>query len=119
MQTGNIIDKFKKFDDYWKPHIIAELNGQMVKIAKVKGIFPWHKHEEQDEMFYVVKGKLKIDTKDHEYILKEGDYLVIPKGVEHQPSAAIETHIILFEPAETLNTGNVINEFTKQKIEKI
>lgn len=112
-------DKFLKIKDYWSPKVIGELNGQWVKIAKVKGEFIWHHHEVEDELFYVLKGALQIEFRDKTEILEVGDMLIVPKMVEHKPSAKSETWIILFEPKTTLNTGNVVNEYTLQQLEKI
>ncbi|MAJ50656.1 MAG: mannose-6-phosphate isomerase [Flammeovirgaceae bacterium] len=103
---NNIEEKFDHFTSYWTPHVIAELNGQAVKIAKIKGNFIWHKHNDEDEMFWVIKGSMKMELRNQTMILNEGDFTVIPKGVEHKPSAENETHILMFEPKETLNTGS-------------
>jgi len=105
--------------DYYKPVIIAELNDQEVKLAKLKGEFVRHKHENEDEMFYVLKGKITIDFEDKKVDLNEGEMLVIPKGTEHKPYAENEAVILLFEPANVLNTGNVINEMTVKNPEKM
>jgi mannose-6-phosphate isomerase-like protein (cupin superfamily) len=103
---SNIQEKFNHFTSHWTPHVIAELNGQAVKIAKIKGDFIWHQHEDEDEMFWVIKGSMKMELRDQILTLDEGDFTVIPKGVEHKPSAEDETHILMFEPKETLNTGS-------------
>ena len=109
---SNIQEKFDHFTSYWTPHVVAELNGQAVKIAKIKGDFIWHKHDDEDEMFWVIKGSMKMELRDQTLILDEGDFTVIPKGVEHKPSAEDETHILMFEPKETLNTGGEQNPLT-------
>lgn len=119
IQLGNLDEKFEKITEYWDPHIIAELNGQHVKIAKVKGEFSWHHHVDEDEMFYIFRGSLTIQTKEGDKKLNEGDFIVIPKGVEHRPVALEECWIVLFEPAETLNTGNEENELTRKELKKI
>lgn len=115
----NIKEKFSLINEYWNPKIAAELNGQQIKLAKLKGEFIWHKHENEDEMFFVVKGKLKIEFRDKILVLNENEFLVIPKGIEHKPIAEEEVHLMLFEPASTLNTGNIINEVTKPILDKV
>lgn len=115
----NLLDKFSLFSDQWSPKIVAELNGQQVKLAKLQGEFIWHVHDAEDELFYVVKGKLKLLFRDGEAELKEGDMLVVPRGVEHKPVAEKEAWVLLFEPASTLNTGAVVNERTKEKLDRI
>lgn len=119
MNKGNIYNNFTKVTEYWDPHIIAELNGHQVKIAKVDGEFTWHSHEHEDEMFYVVKGTLDIHFREKTESLSEGDYLVIPRGIEHKPVAKNEAWIMLFEPASTVNTGNEIDNFTKKNLKRI
>lgn len=98
-------EKFSLFDEHWSPKIVAELNGQHVKIAKLEGEFEWHQHADEDELFWVVKGKLVIELRDQTVELLPGEIFVVPRGVEHKPSAAEETHIVMFEPAGTVNTG--------------
>lgn len=116
----NLTQKFTQFTDHWSPHIIGELNGQYVKIAKVQGEFIWHQHEHEDELFYVVKGELHIDFRDKSVTLNPGEMLIVPRGVEHKPWAAEETHIMLFEPKATLNTGeHEESELTKKKLGKL
>ncbi|MDX1578734.1 MAG: cupin domain-containing protein [Gemmatimonadota bacterium] len=113
MSTPRVIDlgdKLGSFDELWSPRIIAELNGQHVKLAKVRGSFEWHHHESEDELFLVVAGELVIDLRDGRLTLGPGQCCVIPRGVEHRPRADVETHLLLFEPAGTLNTGNVRGE---------
>jgi len=119
MQPVNIKEKFSLFNDYFNPRIIGELNGQHVKAAKLKGEFAWHKHENEDELFFVVHGLLKIEFMDKTIEINEGEFIIVPKGVEHKPVANEEVHVLLFEPATTLNTGNVTNKFTKEKLETI
>ena len=115
----NLEEKFALFTDHWHPRIVGELNGQHVKIAKVKGTFPWHHHEHEDELFLVVKGSLTIYFRDHQEVLNPGEFLIVPKGVEHRPVAEEEAHIMLFEPKGTLNTGSSENEFTVKDLEEI
>jgi len=114
MKKVNLSDKFSKIDDHWSPRIIGELNGQEVKIAKVKGEFVWHDHANEDEMFLIIKGTLKLEFRDHTVTLNEGEMLVIPRGVEHKPIAEEECHIMLFEPASTKHTGDVDHELTQR-----
>ena len=112
----NIARKFDLFSDHWSPRIIAQLNDYHVKLAKVEGSFPWHRHEETDELFMVMKGELAIDLRDengeHTILLKEGEIHVVPRGVEHAPHAKSECHILLLEPAGTVNTGDAEEEGT-------
>ena len=118
----NIVDlneKFTLFDDYWSPKIAGELNGQYVKLAKLKGEFVWHHHEDEDELFMVVKGELTIKLRDQDIKLGEGQFFIIPRGVEHLPIAEEECHVMLFEPKSVLNTGNMKNEKTVEKLETI
>ena len=119
MDKVNIPDKFAQFHDHWSPKIIGELNGQQVKLAKLQGEFIWHQHEEEDELFYVVKGQLKIEFKDRIEVINENEMIIVPKGVAHKPIADAEVWVLLFEPASTLNTGNITNERTKTILEKI
>lgn len=119
MSKFNIQDKLSQFSDHWNPRIIAELNGQHVKAAKLKGEFTWHSHEEEDELFMVIKGKLEIHFRDKVEYLFSGDCLVIPRGVEHKPVALEEVEVLLFEPKTTVNTGAEVNEFTKKKLDEI
>ena len=115
----NLDEKLSAVKDYWSPKIIGELNNQHVKIVKLKGSFIWHHHENEDELFLVLKGILKIHLKDKTVQLNEGEFFIVPKGVEHKPVADEEVHLLLFEPAATLNTGNVKNERTIYNPEKI
>ena len=108
----NLAQKFDSFTEHFQQHIVGELNGQEVKIAKVKGEFIWHHHEDADEMFFVVKGSLTIQLRDRDVQIGEGEFFIVPRGVEHRPVAVEEAHIMLFEPADTLNTGNVRNDRT-------
>lgn len=119
MEKVNIKDKFELFDDHWHPRIIGQLNGQDVRIAKVKGEFVWHEHKEEDEMFLLIRGSLRIEFRDKTVELKEGEMLIIPKGVEHKPVAEEEAWIMLLEPSATKHTGEVKDERTVEKFDKI
>jgi len=112
MQTINISQKFGLFNEYWKPRIVGELNDSHVKLAKLKGEFVWHQHKNEDEMFLVVKGKLLIKLRDRDLWLNEGEFVIIPKGVEHCPVAEEEVQVLLLEPKSTLNMGDQQNERT-------
>ena len=119
MKKVNLAEKFSLFTDYYNPRIIGELNNQHVKAVKLKGEFVWHKHDHEDELFLVVKGMLKMELRDKTIEINEGEFLIVPRAVEHKPVADEEVHIILFEPASTLNTGDVENEMTRATLEKI
>lgn len=119
MHTVNINEKLSRFSDYWNPHIIGELNGQHVKATKLKGEFVWHHHDNEDELFLVIKGSLKMEFRDKTEVINEGEFIIVPRGVEHKPVAEEEVHILLFEPASTLNTGNVENERTRKELHRI
>ena len=119
MNKINLAEKFGLFNEYWSPKIAGELNGSYIKLAKLKGEFDWHHHENEEEMFLVVKGKLIIKFRDKDVAINAGEFIVIPRGVEHLPVAPEEVHVMLIEPKETLNTGNIINEKTKQVIDWI
>jgi mannose-6-phosphate isomerase-like protein (cupin superfamily) len=119
MDKVNLTEKFAKISEYWKPYVAAELNGQLVKLDKLKGEFVWHHHQNEDEMFLVVKGKFRIEFRDKTVHLQEGEFIVVPRGVEHRPVADEEAWILLFEPSTTLNTGNVVNERTLQELERV
>ena len=119
MHKVNVLEKMEMVTDHWNPRIVGELNGQHVKLVKFKGPFTWHHHEHEDELFYVVKGSFLMELRDKDIELNKGDFLVVPRGVEHRPNAAEEVWVMLFEPATTLNTGNKENEFTKKELEKL
>ena len=119
MEKVNIKEKLATFTDYWNPRIIGELNGQHVKAVKFKGEFVWHHHDNEDELFLVVKGSFRMGLPGKEVVVNEGEFVVIPRGVEHRPMADQEVHVLLFEPASTLNTGNIENEKTRATLEKI
>lgn len=116
----NISQKFTQFSDYWNPRIAGELNGQQVKLAKFKGEFVWHSHEQEDEMFLVIRGSFKMELRDKVLDISEGEFIIIPKGTEHRPVAPEEVHVMLFEPATTLNTGNAENSgLSRHDLEKL
>ena len=119
MEKLNIAGKLATFDSLWDPKIVAELNGQHVKLAKIQGSFVWHAHEEEDELFFVVKGRMRLEFRDRTEELGEGDMIVVPRGVEHRPVAEEETHILMFEPATTVNTGTAGGERTVSEPERI
>ena len=112
MEKVNFAEKLGLFKEYWSPKVVGELNDSYVKVAKLKGEFVWHKHESEDELFLVVKGELLIKLRNKDISLKEGEFVIIPKGVEHLPVAHKEVHVVLIEPKSTVNTGNVKNERT-------
>ncbi len=112
MDKVNIEDKFSQFDEHWQPKIVGELNGQYVKLAKLKGEFVWHQHETEDEMFMVIKGQLLIKLRDRDVILNPGEFFIIPRGVEHIPIAEDEVEVMLFEPKSVVNTGDIQDERT-------
>jgi mannose-6-phosphate isomerase-like protein (cupin superfamily) len=112
MKKVSLVDKFERFHDHWHPRIVAELNDTQVKVVKLQGEFHWHHHENEDELFLVVKGRLCIEFRTGEVWLAPGELLVVPKGVDHRPVAPEEVHLVLIEPRGTLNTGNVGNERT-------
>ena len=115
----NLQEKLALFDEQWSPRVVAELNGQQVKVAKVEGPFDWHHHEAEDELFLVVEGRLHIELRDETIQLDPGELLVVPRGVEHRPVSDGETHIVLFEPKSTLNTGNIVNERTVAELQSL
>jgi mannose-6-phosphate isomerase-like protein (cupin superfamily) len=115
----NLAEKFGKFSDYWNPRIVGELNGQHVKLAKFYGEFVWHSHEHEDELFLVVKGRLLMKFRDKDVWIEEGEMIIVPAMIEHQPVAPEEVHVLLFEPKSTLNTGNVVEERTRADLEQI
>jgi len=119
MPKVNIAEKFSKITEYWKPYVAAELNGQSVKLDKIKGEFIFHHHDNEDELFLVVKGRFRMDYRDHSEWIEEGEFVVVPRGVEHKPVAQEECWFLLFEPSTTLNTGNVVNERTHRELEKV
>ncbi len=119
MEKVNIAEKFSLISEYWRPYIAAELNGQHVKLDKLKGEFVFHHHEHEDEMFLVVKGRFRMEFLDRHEWIEAGEFIVVPRGVEHRPVAEEECWILLFEPVSTLNTGNVRNERTLAQLEHV
>lgn len=119
MQKINIAEKLALFSDHWNPRIVGELNGQHVKLVKFQGEFVWHKHDDEDEMFYVLDGQFNMEFRDKTVELKTGEFLIVPRGVEHRPVAAQEVAVMLFEPNTTLNTGDTKGELTRETLEKI
>ena len=119
MEKVNLAEKFSLFSEHWSPKIVGEVQGMHVKLAKLKGEFIWHQHEHEDEMFLVVKGCLLLKFRDRDVWLNEGEFIIVPRGVEHLPVAEEECHVLLVEPAGTLNTGNVQNERTVAKLDQI
>ncbi|MBX7205329.1 MAG: cupin domain-containing protein [Bacteroidia bacterium] len=119
MDKVNIEQKLSLFTEHWSPKIVGELNGQQVKLAKLKGKFVWHTHEMEDELFFVLKGSLKIELKDKTVVVNPNEFFIVPAGVAHCPVADEEVSLMLFEPATTVNTGNTPGELTKQVLDKI
>jgi mannose-6-phosphate isomerase-like protein (cupin superfamily) len=119
MGSVNLAAKFRLFDEYWSPKIVGELNDCYVKLVKVKGEFVWHQHDAEDELFLVVKGRLLVKFRDRDVSVGEGEFIIVPRGVEHLPVASAEAHVLLLEPKSTLNTGNVRNERTVQELDRI
>lgn len=119
MDKVNIAEKLSLINDYWNPRITGELNGQHVKLVKFKGEFVWHQHDEEDEMFYVLSGKFNMEFRDKTVEIGEGEFIIVPRGVEHRPVAVNEVSVMLFEPATTLNTGNAEGDLTRHQLEKI
>jgi mannose-6-phosphate isomerase-like protein (cupin superfamily) len=119
MNTINLKEKFSRFSDYCKPRIIGEVNDCHVKAVKLKGEFIWHHHENEDELFLVVKGTLRMKFREHEAVVREGEFIIVPRGAEHCPVADEEVHVVLIEPKSTLNTGNITNERTVAQLEHI
>lgn len=114
IERVRLADAFARIDEYWAPKIVGELNGQQVKLAKFSGAFVWHQHDDEDEMFFVVRGRLRIRTPDGELTLEPGEFTIVPRGMQHQPVALdLECEVLLFEPASTVNTGDQVNERTR------
>ena len=119
MEKVNIEEKFSLFGDHWNPRIVGELNGQYVKLVKFQGEFVWHKHDNEDELFYVIKGQFTMEFRDRTIEMNEHEFLIVPKGVEHRPVAKNEVSVMLFEPVSTLNTGNTKSILTRDTLETI
>jgi mannose-6-phosphate isomerase-like protein (cupin superfamily) len=119
MDKVNLAEKFACFTSHWDPKVVGELNGQHVKLVKFQGAFVWHHHDQEDELFLVVKGRFRMEFRDRNVEVREGEFLIVPHGVEHRPVAEEEVQVLLFEPATTLNTGNVREERTREQLERI
>lgn len=119
MEKVNIEKKFSLFSEYWNPKVVGELNGQQVKLVKFKGPFEWHHHDHEDELFYVVKGTFDMEFREKTVTVREGEFIIVPKGTEHKPNAKEEVHVMLFEPATTLNTGNIESDKTIKNLQHI
>src|SRR5437762_576375 len=119
IEKVNLAAKLALFSEYWNPKVVGEVNDSHVKLVKVKGEFVWHRHDNEDELFLVVKGNLLIRLRDQDIRLEPGEFVVIPKGVEHLPIAEEEVHVLLLEPKSTLNTGNVLNERTVKELKRL
>ena len=115
----NVAQKLSLFDEHWSPKLVGELNGQHVKLVKISGEFVWHRHDDEDEMFLVVDGRFRMEFRDREVWIERGEFIVVPRGVEHRPVAEEEASVMLFEPASTLNTGNVKGEMTVAELDRI
>jgi mannose-6-phosphate isomerase-like protein (cupin superfamily) len=119
MNKVNLVEAFRNIPDHWKPRIVGELNGQHVKLSKLRGDFIWHHHPREDELFLVLEGRLVLHLRDRDVTLLPGEFFIVPRGVDHRPEAPVETHVLLFEPAGTLNTGNVVDERTVREPERL
>jgi len=119
MEKVNLREKFSLFSEHWKPKIVGDLNGQQVKLVKFAGPFVWHRHEGEDELFLVVEGRFRMEFRDRSVWLENGEFLIVPRGVEHRPVAEEEVQVLLFEPASTLNTGNAQSELTAAVLDRI
>lgn len=119
MEKVNLAESFSKIPDHWNPRIAGELNGHQVKLVKFKGPFEFHFHEKEDELFFVLKGSFDMEFRDKTITLNEGEFLIVPKGIEHRPNAKDEVEVMLFEPASTLNTGNIENERTAKNLQHL
>jgi len=115
----NLHEKFATISDHWNPRVVADLNGQQVKLVKFQGAFDWHAHADEDELFFVHRGEFTMEFRDHQVLLRTGDMLVVPRGIEHRPVAEHECHVMLFEPASTLNTGDAMSERTRHVLERL
>jgi mannose-6-phosphate isomerase-like protein (cupin superfamily) len=119
VEKVNLGEKLALFDEHWSPKIVGELNGQHVKLVKFLGEFVWHHHDEEDELFFVVKGRFRMEFRDRSVWVEDGEFIVVPRGVEHRPVAEEEVHVMLFEPVSTLNTGNATSELTAPDLDRI
>ena len=119
MDKVNVAEKFARFREHWSPKIVGELNGQMVKLAKLLGSFDWHHHEAEDELFLVIRGRLRLEFRDRAVLVEPGEFIIVPRGVDHRPVADEEVEVLLFEPASRLNTGNIVNERTLPTLDRL
>ena len=119
VEKVNIAEKLSLFDERWSPKVVSELNGQHIKVVKFLGEFVWHQHDEEDETFLVIDGRFRMEFRDREVWIEEGEFIVVPRGVEHRPVAEGEASVMLFEPVSTLNTGNVRDEMTVTELDRI
>ncbi len=119
MEKINLAEKLARVSEYWSPKIVGQVNDSLVKVVKFQGEFLWHHHDNEDEMFLVVKGTMRMRFRDGDVLVREGEFIIVPRGVEHMPVAEEEVHVVLFEPKTTLNTGNVRNERTLPELERI
>ena len=119
MEAVNFKEKLSRVKEYWSPKIVGEVNDAYVKVVKFRGEFVWHQHEHEDELFLVLKGRLRMRYRDRDVYANEGEFIIVPRGVEHMPVAEQEVHVALFEPKSTLNTGNVRNERTLEILERV
>lgn len=119
IKTINVLEKLSLFSEHWSPKIVGELNGQQVKLAKLNGEFVWHKHDNEDELFFVINGILTIEFRDKTVEINPGEFIIVPRGVEHKPVAKEEVSVMLFEPASTLNTGDSFNELTIEILDRL
>src|SRR5215831_1605805 len=110
MDKASLFEKFALIQEHWRPKVVAELNGQELKLVKFAGVFPWHKHEQEDELFLVWRGEMTIEFRDRRVALGQGEFCVVPRGIEHRTAAEAEAEVLIFEPAHTRNTGNVVDE---------
>jgi mannose-6-phosphate isomerase-like protein (cupin superfamily) len=117
MPVVNLAETLSRVDDHWHPRIVGALNGQHVKVARLLGAFEWHHHDDEDELFLVVRGTLRMELRDGDVTIGEGEFFIVPRGVEHRPVADAEVHVVLFEPAGTRNTGNVTSERTREHLD--
>ena len=119
LEKVNLAEKLSRFDEHWSPKVVGELNSQHVKLVKLLGEFVWHHHDEEDELFLVVKGRFRMEYRDREEWIEPGEFVVVPRGVEHRPVAEEEAHVLLFEPASTVNTGSAGGAMTVAELDRI
>jgi mannose-6-phosphate isomerase-like protein (cupin superfamily) len=119
IEKVNLAEKLALFADHWNPKVVGDLNGQQVKLVKFQGEFVWHHHDDEDELFLVVQGRFRMDFRDRQVWLETGEFIIVPRGVEHRPVAEEEVHVMLFEPASTLNTGNAESNLTVEQLQRI